>query len=65
LRVLASQAANPDSFTIYQTQLAEPAKIVPVIDLGREPSTAVACWNGSVYIGTANGKIMKLEIEKN
>jgi hypothetical protein len=65
LLVLASQAANPDSFTIYQTERTDPAKIAPVIDLGREPSTAVAWWNGSVYIGTANGKIMKSEIEKN
>ncbi len=57
--VLAGHGENPETFAVHRTMRKTIDQLSPVLSLGKQPSTSITLWNGDLYIGTAEGRILR------
>lgn len=56
---LCGLCGKPERFEVRRFTAREPSALKPVLDLGTVAGTAIACWDGSLFIGTADGRILR------
>jgi len=57
--ILAGAGGNNEQFNVYRVNTASLEKPVDVLDCRTIPMASVACWNGDIYLGTADGQLLR------
>jgi len=59
LLVLAGDGSQPERFAVHGAALGAPDRLAPLLALEGEPPSALALWEGRLFVGTSAGRILR------
>ena len=59
--LLGGKPGQPELFAIERALLDDLETLVPLLELGSDPPTALALWGGDLFLGTAAGEIWRAQ----